>query len=289
MSFPVFRTDLSPQCLATLNSNLLPLANACKQQSVPSMANLAANAQTILTGACTTACSTAVSSFAAASRTTCANQLIFQGDPSATALSLASQFAILTSVGCVKDSKKSFCVIEQFATLKAANVNPESPNIFYELVSYAQRNTTFACSSCVKNQLETAKTLTTLDAAWKSSIDTVVLDQSVICPVPPPSVNWKIVNVGSLKVISLNTDTTLWGIQISNKLKFCNAKSGSCQEVNGGYGNLIQVSSVATVAGAGVVCGLNSNNEVFCAGYSSATDMKKTCFHKSSFYFDQLQ
>ncbi|KAJ3305321.1 hypothetical protein HDV03_001614 [Kappamyces sp. JEL0829] len=176
--------SLSSDCTAALNANLSPLLSACGYTNgPPSIDGLIATSQTLFASSCSTACSSALSTFTTSANTTCGSQLLYLNDADkTTAGDLISEVALISAVGCVKDSSNNYCILGQLQTLTASGLNISGSNFLAALSSYSIQHPEFACSACAKSEIAAAKGLTTLNARWGSQVSVAVNAFDAMCP-----------------------------------------------------------------------------------------------------------
>lgn len=75
MSAPAISTSLTADCLVAMRTPYTTLTTACGQQNGPDLTNLAKDTSNIITFACSTACSDALSAFRKAADPTCGDQV----------------------------------------------------------------------------------------------------------------------------------------------------------------------------------------------------------------------
>lgn len=138
MSAPTISTSLTPECLSAMGTPYTTLANACGQPSGPSLTNIASNTQQLLNSACSASCASSLTDFTRAANATCGEQKVFAGNNGQTAHGLISEFALISAVGCVKDTDGSYCAVSQIQTLTSAGLSSTSTNLLSNLVTYAQ-------------------------------------------------------------------------------------------------------------------------------------------------------
>ena len=79
------------------------------------------------------------------------------------------------------------------------------------------------------------------------------------------AVSWQQVP-GGLKVVKVNADGSLWGVNSGDQIWYC-ANWKSCGWTNV-PGSLRSISSVSTAANTGIVCGTNAGSNIYCSTYS---------------------